>query len=84
MLGMPLGIDPALAQPLRDIDPNHLSVSRGSVVSGLEIQVDWQLDVSVAQQQSRSVRIHESKYIAVCLTLSLDCNINKLRLMVFF
>lgn len=26
-VGMPLGIDPALAQSLKDIDPEHLSVS---------------------------------------------------------
>lgn len=47
---MPPGIDPALAQPLRDIDPDHLSVSHGSVVSGLwvlEMLYDWHVDVSV-------------------------------------
>lgn len=58
-LGMPLGIDPALARPLRDIDPDHLSVSHGSVVSGLgvlEMQCDWCVDVSVTQQQPHIIR----------------------------
>lgn len=46
---MPLGIDLALVQSLKDIDPEHLSVSHWSAVSGLgtlKIQYDWSGDPS--------------------------------------
>lgn len=46
---MPLGIDLALVRSLKDIDPEHLSVSHWSAVSGLgtlKIQYDWSGDPS--------------------------------------
>lgn len=73
---MPLGIDPALAQSLRDIDPEHLSVSHWSAVSGLgvlKIQYEWHGDLSVTQQQSHHTvwGLQDSKYIVISLWLSL-------------
>lgn len=44
---MPPGIDPALAWPLKDIDPDHHRVIHGSVPRGpgdLELQDDYRAD----------------------------------------
>lgn len=62
---MPLGIDLALVQSLKDIDPEHLSVSHWSAVSGLgtlKIQYDWSGDPSTSNCRPEW-GVYKSKYI---------------------